>query len=199
MAGSGGVALGEGPAGMRDRVEHPGGPGVQRRGRVAELVQRGALAIAQVPVAGPQPRPEPHPVPGQAGDHVDQVAQRPAQAVQPPDHQRVAVAQLFQRPAQLGTVLRDPGDAVGEHPPAPGRGQRVVLQGGVLLQRRHPGIPDQLAHASTVAVPVPGRARDTLKVERECENPRPGQTPFKINVPGSCQKRPLPVVAAGQR
>ena len=65
-----------------------------------------------------------------------------------------------------------------------------MLQGGVLLQRRHPGIPDQLAHASTVAVPVPGRARDTLKVERECENPRPGRTPFKISFPGSCQKRP---------
>ena len=40
---------------MRDRVEHPGGPGVQRRGWVAELVQRGALAVAQVPVAGTQP------------------------------------------------------------------------------------------------------------------------------------------------
>ena len=40
---------------MRDRVEHPGGPGVQRRGRVAEPVQRGALALAEVPVAGPQP------------------------------------------------------------------------------------------------------------------------------------------------
>ena len=40
---------------MRNRVEHPGGPGVQRRGWVAELVQRGALAVAQVPVAGPQP------------------------------------------------------------------------------------------------------------------------------------------------
>ena len=49
----GGVAFGEGPAGMRDRVKHPGGLGVQRRGRVAEPVQRGALAIAQVPVAGP--------------------------------------------------------------------------------------------------------------------------------------------------
>jgi len=50
-----GVALGEGPAGMRYRVEHLGGPGVQRRGWVAELVQRGVLAVGQVPVARPQP------------------------------------------------------------------------------------------------------------------------------------------------
>ena len=40
---------------MRDRVEHPGGVCVQRRAGVGELVQRGALAIAQVPVAGTQP------------------------------------------------------------------------------------------------------------------------------------------------
>jgi hypothetical protein len=40
---------------MRDRVEHLGGVRVQRRGRVAEPVQRGALFVGQVPVAGPQP------------------------------------------------------------------------------------------------------------------------------------------------
>jgi len=36
----------------------------------------------------------------------------------------------------------------GEHPPAPGRGQRISLQVGVLLQRRDPGIPQQLSHTT---------------------------------------------------
>jgi len=71
-----------------------------------------------------------------------------------------------------------------------GDGVGFRSEGGVLLQRRHPGIPDQLAHVSTVAIPVPSQDRDTLKVERESENPRPGQTPFKISFPGSCQKGP---------
>ena len=118
----GGVAPGEGPAGMRDRVEHPGGRGVQRRGWVAEPVQRGALAVAQVPVAG-------------AG-------------------------------------------SVSMRIPVPAR---------------------RSVRAAAVAVPVPSQDRDTLKVERESENPRPGRTPFKISFPGSCQKRPLPGAAAGQR
>ena len=61
---------------------------------------------------------------------------------------------------------------------------RVEHPDGVGVQRR------------AVAVPVAGQGRDTLKVERESENPRPGRTQFKISFSGSCQKRPLAGVAA---
>ena len=49
------VTLGEGAWSAGDDVEDFGGLGAQRRPEAAELVQRGALAIAQVPVTGTQP------------------------------------------------------------------------------------------------------------------------------------------------
>ena len=63
---------------------------------------------------------EPDPAVGEAGDGVDQVAQRPAQPVQLPDDQGVAGAQLVQELLEDRPVGAGAAGGLGEHPVAAG-------------------------------------------------------------------------------
>ena len=78
--------------------------------QVALEVRQGGEDVEDQPSAGgggvdalPQ-RPEPDAAVGQRGDGVDEVAQGAAEAVQAPDDQRVALAQLVEEPLELGPL-----------------------------------------------------------------------------------------------
>ena len=64
---------------------------------------------------------EPDAAVGQAGDGVDQVAQRPAEPVEFPDDQGVAGAQLVQDLLEGGPVGAGAAGGLGKHPIAAGR------------------------------------------------------------------------------
>ena len=63
---------------------------------------------------------EPDPAVGQAGDGVDQVPQGAAEAVELPDDQGVAGAQLVQELLEGGAVGAGAAGGLGEHPVAAG-------------------------------------------------------------------------------
>jgi hypothetical protein len=85
---------------------------------------------------------------GQAGDGVDQVPQRAAQAVQLPDHQGVAGAQLVQQLLEGGPVGAGAAGRLGEHPIAAGAPQGVDLELGLLVGGGDAGIAEQVTHAA---------------------------------------------------
>jgi hypothetical protein len=95
--------------------------------------------------------PEPNPSLGQAGDGVDQVAQRPAQPVQLPHHQGVAGAQLVQDVVEGGPVGPGAAGGFGEHPVAAGALEGVDLEVRLLVGGGDAGITEQVSHATTVA------------------------------------------------
>jgi len=112
---------------MRYRVEHLGGVRVQRRGRVAEPVQRGALFVGQVPVAGTQP---PQGRAGGCGVGVD--ADPGAGQVFGEGGQRGG--QPFQGPAERVSQCRR-GDRGSGVPAGPGHGGQRGLQDGLISRR----------------------------------------------------------------
>jgi hypothetical protein len=77
----------------------------------------------------------PHALLGQAGDGVDQVAEAAAEAVQPPDHEGVAGAELFQGPVQRGALGEGAGHGVEVDPAGLDAGglEGVALEVGVLV------------------------------------------------------------------
>jgi hypothetical protein len=93
-------------------------------------------------------RPEAHATLVQVGDDVDQVPQRPAEAVQPPHHQGVPRPQLLEDLIELRAPVQRPGRVVGPHPPTTRGGELVDLQVRVLLARRDPRVAQQVWHAA---------------------------------------------------
>ena len=89
---------------------------------------------------------EPDAAVGQAGDGVDQVPQGAAQAVELPDDQGVAGAQLVQDLLQGGAVGAGAAGGLGEHPVAAGL-EGVDLELGLLVGGGDAGIAEQVSHA----------------------------------------------------
>ena len=83
----------------------------------------------------------------EAGHNLDQVLQRPAQAVQLPDHQRVVRSEMLKRFFQLGAIPAGTGDTIGVYRVAAGFFQGLDLVLGVLVQGRDPRIADALRQA----------------------------------------------------
>jgi len=96
---------------------------------------------------------EPDATVGQAGDGVDQMPQGPAEAVEFPDNQRVAGAELVQDLLEGGAVGAGAAGGLGEHPIAAGRGEGVDLELGVLVGGGDAGVAEQMSHAGTVSQP----------------------------------------------
>jgi hypothetical protein len=62
--------------------------------------------------------------------------------VEPPDHQRVAGPELVEEPIELRPSVESTGSRGSKHLEASGGRERIELKGSVLIDRRHPGIPD---------------------------------------------------------
>jgi len=75
-------------------------------------------------------------------DDLDQVLQRPREAVELPDHQRVALAHRAQAGGQLRPLAELAGCLLLEQLLAAGATERVKLQLRVLVLRTHAGIAD---------------------------------------------------------
>jgi hypothetical protein len=78
----------------------------------------------------------------QAGDGVDQVTQGAAEAVELPDDQGVARAELVQDPLEDGAVGAGAAGSLGEHPIAAGSTEGVDLELGVLVVGGDAGVPE---------------------------------------------------------
>jgi hypothetical protein len=76
---------------------------------------------------------EPDAAVGQAGDGVDQVTQRPPEAVEFPDDQGVAGAELVKDLFEGGAVGACAAGGLGEDPVAAGRGEGVDLKVWLLV------------------------------------------------------------------
>ena len=85
-------------------------------------------------------------------DCFDQLLHRPRQAVELPHNQRVAAPREFERVVK-GWAIRDRArHLLGENLPASRLGQRVPLQGKILVNGRNPRVADQ--HALRMDFPV---------------------------------------------
>jgi len=73
------------------------------------------------------------------------MAQRAAQAVQAPHHDRVAGSELVEQGVERRAVLEPAAGLVREDPGAADSGQCVVLQGLVLLEGRDSGLAQPIA------------------------------------------------------
>lgn len=76
---------------------------------------------------------------------LQEVAQRPPQPVQPPDHHRVPGPDLLEEVVEGRSGLQLPAGLVHEDPLTAGGHQRIVLEGRILLVGRHPGIAQPIA------------------------------------------------------
>ena len=77
---------------------------------------------------------------------LDQVRQRASQAVEFPDHQRIAGLALCEGRGQAWPLRFGATDRVGEEPLTPCGMERVDLQIEALVAGRHPGIADTHRH-----------------------------------------------------
>ena len=91
--------------------------------------------------------PEPDPTLGQPGDGVDQMPQGAAEAVELPDDQGIAGAQLVQDLLEGGPVGAGAAGRLGEHSVAAGALQGVDLELGVLVGGGDAGVAEQMSHA----------------------------------------------------
>ena len=76
-------------------------------------------------------------------DGLDQLLERARQAIQLPDHQRVALAHVAECRLELGPLTLRAGGLLLVDLGAPGRGERIQLQGEILLLGRDPGVADE--------------------------------------------------------
>jgi hypothetical protein len=97
----------------------------------------------------------------------EQVLQRPYRAGQPGDDEHVALAQVGQRPVELGTGGVLAGGGVGEDLVAPVGGQVIELAVVVLAAGGHPRVPDLRHHPMPAATsPLRREARACSQVSR---------------------------------
>jgi hypothetical protein len=96
---------------------------------------------------------EPNTAVGQAGDGVDQVPQRAAEAVEFPDDQGIAGPQLVQHLLESGPVGAGAAGGLGEHPVAAGTLQGVDLELRLLVGGGDASIAEQVSHDVTVSQP----------------------------------------------
>jgi hypothetical protein len=94
---------------------------------------------------------ESDPTLGEAGDGVDQLPQGAAEAVEFPDDQGVAGAELVQELLEGGPVGAGAAGGLGEHPKAPSRGEGVDLEVRLLIGGGDAGIAEQVSHGVTVS------------------------------------------------
>lgn len=85
---------------------------------------------------------ERHPAALKVIQGVDQVPERATKAVQAPDHDGVAWAELLEQGVQCRSVRELAGRLVDEDPVAAGRGEGVVLKGLILLEGGDPAVPE---------------------------------------------------------
>ena len=83
----------------------------------------------------------------QAGDGVDQVAQRPAQPVQLSHRQGVAGAELVKELLKGRDVGAGAAGSLGEHPGAAGRSEGVDLEVWLLVGGGDARVAEQVTHA----------------------------------------------------
>src|SRR3954467_14646180 len=95
---------------------------------------------------------EADPLPLQLAHQLDQVLERPAQPVETPDHQHIALPQQLRGPLQPVTLHLAAAGRVLDDLAAPCHLESVALQVGILLAGRYPCIAD--FHASTCFWPV---------------------------------------------
>jgi len=76
-------------------------------------------------------------------DGFDQLLHRARQAVELPHNQRVAAAGEFQRVAQGWSIRHCARQLLGKNPPASRFGERVPLQGKILVNGRNPRVAEQ--------------------------------------------------------
>ncbi|CAJ6538235.1 Uncharacterised protein [Burkholderia pseudomallei] len=88
----------------------------------------------------------------QLGHGLHQVGQRAAQAVELPDGQRIAFAQIGQGGGQAWPVGFRAARHVLEHLRRAGGVQRLMLHGRVLIGRRYAGVADHMASEVARAV-----------------------------------------------
>src|SRR5512132_4357390 len=90
---------------------------------------------------------EPDPMLSKASDRVDQVAQGAAEAVEFPDDQGVAGAQLVEELLEDGPVGAGAASRLGEHPVAAGAFPGIGLELGLLVGGGDAGVAEQVSHA----------------------------------------------------
>jgi hypothetical protein len=81
----------------------------------------------------------------QAPDRIDQVLEAAAEAVQAPDHERVAGSEELKAGVELGAIAQRPGADIAEYASAAGLLERVELQGEVLIVGGDARVADQMA------------------------------------------------------
>ncbi len=84
------------------------------------------------------------------------MTQRAPETIQAPHHQGVAGAQMVEQPGELDALVQRATGRVVEDPRASGSGQRVVLEGELLLPGRDPRIPSSTAIQPNVSQDGPG-------------------------------------------
>ena len=98
-------------------------------------------------------RLEGHPFAAQLVDDVLQIFDRAGEAVDPGDHEDVAVVQKVEQQLQLSAAC-PPGTAslLGTDHPAAGGAQLFLLDRQVLVERGHPGIAVEVSRSSFVSL-----------------------------------------------
>ena len=86
----------------------------------------------------------------------DQVFEAAAEAVQAPDHERVAGSEELKAGVELGAMAQRPGADIAEYASAAGLPERVELQGEVLIVGGDARVADQMAAGR--AAPARGAA-----------------------------------------
>src|SRR5947199_2597394 len=130
---------------------------------------------------------EAHPAVAQVGDRLDEVPQRPPEAIELPDHEPIAGPQVGQGPLQAGPLGPGPAGLVSIDLLAPRGLQGIFLEVEVLIEGRDPGVagPHRVGLPAAPRSPpgpvsqIPGvwGSRETLKSRRvrETRIGRPGR------------------------
>jgi hypothetical protein len=88
-------------------------------------------------------RAEPHALRLEASDRLDQMRQRPPKAIEFPDHQHVAVADVIERLREPGPFGARSRGRILEDADAPCRSEGVALEIGVLVLGADAGVADE--------------------------------------------------------
>jgi hypothetical protein len=90
----------------------------------------------------------------QVGDDLNERAERAPEAVQLPEHQHVACAQVGEHVLQDGALAACPADDLLIDLPADSLPEGIELEGQTLHRRAHPGVPDLHRVLQKFGIPV---------------------------------------------